>query len=72
MYFFADARGYHQGYDKGYAAGQLHEREALGRIIDQARQRGQAAERNIDYLYERARWEVKHASPAPAQPDRDE
>lgn len=71
-YLFAIDKGYDDGHAHGFAAGQLHEREALGRIIDQARQRGLAAERNIEYLYERARWEVTHASPAPSQPDRDE
>jgi hypothetical protein len=57
-YFVARANGYDRGFAKGYTAGQLHEREALGRIIDGERQRALAAQDDIDYLYERTRWRI--------------
>lgn len=62
-YFVARANGYDRGFAKGYTAGQLHEREAFGRIIDRERQRARAAQRDIDYLYERAHWKVAQQSP---------
>lgn len=57
-YCFTEARGY----KRGYAAGQYAERRAVHRVLNEIRQRGLRAESDIDYLYERARWQITQSS----------
>lgn len=60
---------YHVSYARGYASGQYSERQALNRVLNEERQRALAAEHDIDYLYERARWQISRQSWAMAQSD---
>ena len=64
----AGSRGFGRGYADGYEAGQSNERQAIARVLNGMRQRRLGAERDIDYLYERARWQISHQSP-PARSD---
>ena len=73
-YLIAGSKGFDGGYARGYEAGRSNERQAMARVLNGMRQRRLAAERDIDYLYERARWQISHQSPEPARPnngDRD-
>ena len=54
-------------YGRGYAAGQYQERRAVARVLNDGRQRGLQAEQDIDYLYERARWQITQQAPASAE-----
>jgi hypothetical protein len=58
---------YHAAYDRGYAAGQYKERRAIARLLNYERQRGLQAEQDIDYLYQRGRWQIAHQSSAAVQ-----
>lgn len=62
IYLSAERRGHTQGWAHGYAAGQRHERRAMTRAIDDARQRGLAAQRDVDYLYGQARQRIDDQS----------
>ena len=53
---------YAKGYARGYAAGQLDERRAMNRTINEMRLRRFAAQRAIDYLYEQARQRIDDLS----------
>lgn len=67
-YLIASSKGVARGYANGYEAGRSSERQAMARVLNGMRQRRLEAERDIDYLYERARWQISHQSP-PARPD---
>jgi hypothetical protein len=62
---------YHVAYGRGYAAGQFKERRAIARVLNEERRRACAAERDIDYLFERARWQFTSQGSASAQSDAD-
>lgn len=49
---------FHVAYARGYAAGRYKERRAIARVLNEERRRGLQAQRHIDYLYERACWQV--------------
>ncbi len=67
-YLIAGSKSFARGYAKGYAAGQYAERRAIARALSDMRQRSLAAERDIDYLYERARWQIGRISSGAAYP----
>jgi hypothetical protein len=50
------------GYKRGYEAGQTDERRAINRVLNGIQERGLVAQRDIDYLYERARWQIERYS----------
>ena len=52
---------YRSAYARGYAAGQYKERRAVASVLNDMRQQCLQAERDIDYLYERA-WRQITAS----------
>ena len=58
---------YRFAYTRGYDEGQRVERRAIARVLDGRRQEALAAERDIDYLYERARWQITSQAPASAR-----
>jgi Tfp pilus assembly protein PilV len=62
----------HVSYARGYASGQHSERQALNRMLNEERQRALSAEHDIDYLYERARWQISRLGWAMAQSDRND
>jgi hypothetical protein len=66
-YLIAGSKGFARGYAKGYAAGQYAESRAIARALSDMRQRSLAAERDIDYLYERARWQIARIDPGMAR-----
>jgi hypothetical protein len=70
-YLIASSKGFARGYANGYEVGRSSERQAMARVLNGMRQRRLEAERDIDYLYERARWQISHQSP-PARPDSGE
>jgi hypothetical protein len=45
-------------FQRGYEAGCREQRRVTNRAMDEVQQQGLAAQRNIDYLYERARWQI--------------
>jgi hypothetical protein len=61
-YLIGEARGHIRGYGNGYAARQRDERRTMTRAIKEVRQQGLAAERDVDYLYERARRRIDDPS----------
>jgi hypothetical protein len=58
---------YRFAYARGYDTGQRAERRAIARVLDRRRQEALAAKRDIDYLYERARWQITSSGPASAR-----
>jgi hypothetical protein len=54
-------------YEKGYASGQYNERRAVARVLADERQRGRQAEQDIDYLYDRACWQITQQDSAAAE-----
>jgi hypothetical protein len=54
---------YNTAHGRGYAAGQYQERRAVARVLNDERQRVRQAQRDIDYLYERACWEITQQAP---------
>lgn len=71
-YCFTDA----QGYKRGYAAGRHDERRAARTALDQIQRKAMdqtlRAQRDIDYLYERARWQISQQRRALAGPSEDD
>jgi hypothetical protein len=63
---FAIGYFYRFAYARGYDTGQSAERQAVARVLDRRRKQALAAERDIDYLYERARWQIKNLGSASA------
>lgn len=55
-------------YQRGYEAGCREQRQVINRAMDEMQQQDLAAQRNIDYLYGRARWMITTT----AQPDGDD
>jgi hypothetical protein len=71
-YLIAGSKGFARGYAKGYEAGESKARQAIARVLNGMRQRRLEAERDIDYLYERARRQISYQSPPrPDSGDRD-
>jgi hypothetical protein len=58
VYYLAEARGYAAGLRDERST----ERHALSQAFRQALQQGLAAQRDIDYLYERARRQIDELS----------
>jgi len=48
-----------RSYARGYAAGQQAERRAVSQVVNGIREHGLAVQRDIDYLYERARRQLR-------------
>jgi hypothetical protein len=60
---------YDRGRIRGYRVGQQAERQASAQRFDELKQkldgfkdRGLAAQRDIDYLYEQAHWQIQQSS----------
>jgi hypothetical protein len=70
-YFWGRGNGYHDGCAAGTATGRRAERQAIEAIMTKMVNRSRAAEQAVDYLYERARWQVEHVDPRPSPPDED-
>ena len=49
---------YRVAYARGYTAGQYKERRAIARVLNDERQQRLQAQQHIDYLYERAHWQI--------------
>lgn len=58
---------YHVAHARGYASGQHDEHQAISRVFSEERQRALAAEQDIAYLYELARWQIAYQGPAAAR-----
>lgn len=50
---------YSNGYDRGCARGRQEERRIVSRWMANLRHQSAAAQRDIDYLYERARGQIR-------------
>lgn len=51
-----------QGYNRGYIAGQKAQHRSTMQKVDAVKERGQAAEATIEYLYEQARDQIDDLS----------
>jgi hypothetical protein len=58
---------YSTAYGRGYSAGQQQERRAVARVLNDERQRVRQAQRDIDYLYEQASWQITQQGAAEAR-----
>lgn len=51
-----------RGYEQGMEHGRQEEQRKFNRFLSELRQQGRAAQRDIDYLYERARGQLQDPS----------
>jgi hypothetical protein len=67
--WWAYFKGSAQGYYQGYTAGQKAQHRSTMQKVNAVKERGQAAEATIEYLYERARAEIEQLDPHTIPPD---